>query len=244
MASKYTPQQAQLMHVYLGNGLGNTAIGKAALEALIQSFGGDMAALNRATNDFSSGSQTGDYDPTAIAQARGVAPGAAAPVASATAVTPGRTPILTLPPQGVGGAGTPFGQFASGFAPNTPQTGGSIGSMPDPGYGNLPPSGTGFRLNPFSNPNWKGGIGNLPQAGAVGAFQGSKGGPSITDLLPGYGMQQNLQGFGIPGFEQNQLVGGGSWACDPCRASGIDCIMLLRSFCQSCTPIPVLPSWY
>lgn len=179
-------------------------------QVLLAMFGGDHAQMNRAINSFSSGGA--NYDPEAIAKysqeailrARGLLPEQTTPTPTPVA---GRQPILTAPSGQFGNlppVGSPF--------PTAPQTGQGIGSMPDPGFGNLPPSGTGFTLNPFSNPNWKGGLSGLPQAGAVGGFQGGPKGPSITDLLPGYGLQQNLKGFGIPGFEQNQLAGGGSWA--------------------------------
>lgn len=155
---------------------------------LIGFFNGDGAMMNRAINSFSSGGD--NYDPEAIAHYS----------AEHILQLRGQSPAQTAQPQQTiqsapSNAGVPPGY--------------GLSSQPNVGLGNLPPSGTGFTLNPFANPNWKGGLSSLPQPGAGG--QGARG-PSITDLLPGYGIQQNLQGFGIPGYEQNSLAGGGSWA--------------------------------
>ena len=62
-----------------------------------------------------------------------------------------------------------------------------------------------------------------PGPGGGGPGPGGPGGPGMgtappnygqinNSLLPGYGLSQNLQGFGIPGFETNPMIGGGSWA--------------------------------
>lgn len=155
---------------------------------LIGFFNGDDAMMNRAINSFSSGGD--NYDPEAIARYSTEAILRARGQTLAQTAQPQQT-IQSAPSN----AGVPPGY--------------GLSSQPNVGLGNLPPSGTGFTLNQFANPNWQGGLSSLPQPGTGGA---PARGPSITDLLPGYGIQQNLQGFGIPGYEQNSLAGGGSWA--------------------------------
>jgi hypothetical protein len=59
-----------------------------------------------------------------------------------------------------------------------------------------PPNGAGAAYAPLP-----------PQTGAPGnPYAG------VAALMPGYGLSQELYPFGIPGFEQDALVGGGSWA--------------------------------
>lgn len=84
----------------------------------------------------------------------------------------------------------------SGVGAGSQHPGPLVGYTPngEPVYGNTPTS-------PWTQPHLPG---TLPQTATTPA--------PASNPLPGYGISQNLSGFGIPGFETTPMVGGGSWA--------------------------------
>jgi hypothetical protein len=125
---------------------------------------------------------------------------------------------------------TPIGSDAPAGSTALPATGYTGGGTPPTGPVRETPRPPIYEGPPITNPtpidipppHTGGGV--PPPVGGAGGPRatytplpgggGAPGNPyeAINSLLPGYGLSQNLQGFGIPGFETSPLYGGGSWA--------------------------------
>ena len=105
--------------------------------------------------------------------------------------------------------GQPFSPPAQdpGWGPTTGSTTpGGIGGGTTPGP--VPPPTPNPTPNPLPTPTPTPTPTPNPFPGGGGGGSGGGGGGTV---LPGYGVSQTLNGFGIPGFETNPMVGGGSW---------------------------------
>jgi hypothetical protein len=125
------------------------------------------------------------------------------------------------PPPASGGSGA-IPPFPSGLPPSPTgyiyENGQWKPAPAQPGWGDQPAAGTpppaagGGGLPPPAGGGGGGAPYTPPPAPATGGGSPGSAYGAIDALLPGYGLSQNLSGFGIPGFETGSLHGGGSWA--------------------------------
>lgn len=107
-----------------------------------------------------------------------------------------------------GGTGTDSGGGAAIITGPGAGAGTGAGVVPGSAARNGVGLNSGVRTDPVSRTGTEGHTD--PGFNDIGG--GRDGGPiGSGGQLPGYGISQTLNGFGIPGYETNPMVGGGSW---------------------------------